>query len=188
MNHQVETGYHEASHVVFEAGILGREVLRISIAPGTNASGARRLGHVESRGEIKQLPDFSTCTWQPRTRAQVLALANAASEVAGEVGSAITRGEWLICAENTCRLEIVRAREIVAKAFPHYHVDFVLQDVANWTRRFLAAPLPWAAVEAVANALLEHRTLDGRAALAIAHRAAAQRAHELRQSQNKAAA
>jgi len=178
MNDTVKTATHEVGHYIFEQGILGREVVKISIEPGRNASGAARLGYVESRGEIRHLPQFDG-EWKPRTREQHLACVNAASELAGECAVAIARNDWLICRANMRRPEVSRAREIIAKAFPHYHADFVLQDVANRTRKTLAAPIALASARALVDALLVHRTLSGKAALEVALLAAARRVVEL---------
>jgi hypothetical protein len=161
------TAFHEAGHAV-TAAVLGLETEKVSIEPSADDAGCHKLADAEyervSSAERVfaqlEMPGFDGCRFEAKEEADQLLRRHMMVVQAGEEAQ----------------------RRAVPASFRHHHVragdhgriiDLALrltggnsdavealdQDIRSETKRLLDEH--WRAVEAVAEALLERRTLSG---------------------------
>ena len=137
------TAYHEAGHAVI-ALLMGRSVQKVSIIPSQNKLGAVTM----QKGRSKQVQD--------KLEAEMLIL------LAGMAAEGRKSGKYNLQGASQ-DLRMVEKLALSRAGNPKQATKLIHKTLDK-TQHLLSNKATWAAVKSIANELLEHESISGRAA------------------------
>ncbi len=140
---RILTAYHEAGHAVM-ALLMGRSIQKVSIISSQNRLGACTL----KKGRVKQVQD--------KLEAEILIL------IAGMAAEWRKSGRYNVQGA-TQDLRIVE-KLAMARSGNLRQATKLVHKMLDKTQHLLANKATWAAVKVIANELIEHESISGRAA------------------------
>jgi ATP-dependent Zn protease len=140
---RILTAYHEAGHAVM-ALLMGRSIQKVSIIPSQNRLGACTI----QKGRAKQVQD--------KLEAEILIL------LAGMAAEGRKSGRYNVqgAAQDLQAVE----RLALARSGNSRQATKLVHKMLDKTQHLLANKATWAAVKVIADELIEHESISGRAA------------------------
>lgn len=137
------TAYHEAGHAVM-ALLMGRSIQKVSIIPSQNRLGSCSI----QKGRAKQVQD--------KLEAEILIL------LAGMAAEGRKSGRYNVQGAGQ-DLQMVE-KLAMARSGNTRQATKMVHKMLDKTQHLLANKATWSAVKVIAEELLEHETISGRAA------------------------
>ncbi len=137
------TAYHEAGHAVM-ALLMGRDIQKVSIIPSKNRLGACTI----KKGRAKQVQD--------KLEAEILIL------LAGMAAEGRKSGRYNVqgAAQDLRNVE----KFAMARSGNPGQASKLIHKLLDKTQHLLSNKSTWAAVKVIAEELIEHESISGRAA------------------------
>lgn len=137
------TAYHEAGHAVM-ALLMGRDIQKVSIIPSQNRLGACTI----KKGRAKQVQD--------KLEAEILIL------LAGMAAEGRKSGRYNVqgAAQDLRNVE----KFAMARSGNPGQASKLIHKLLDKTQHLLSTKSTWAAVKVIAEELIEHESISGRAA------------------------
>lgn len=142
-NDRILTAYHEAGHAVM-ALLMGRSIQKVSIIPSPNRLGSCTI----KKGRAKQVQD--------RLEAEILILLAGMAAEGRKSGRYNAQGA-------TQDLQAVEKLAMARSGNPRQATKLV-HKMLDKTQHLLAKDATWTAVKVIADELIEHESISGRAA------------------------
>ena len=140
---KILTAYHEAGHAVM-ALLMGRDIQKVSIIPSQNRLGACTI----KKGRAKQVQD--------KLEAEILIL------LAGMAAEGRKSGRYNVqgAAQDLRNVE----KFAMARSGNPGQASKLIHKLLDKTQHLLSNKSTWAAVKVIADELIEHESISGRAA------------------------